>query len=199
MNTSSRNVLVAIVLVIVGALVMFLFFRWVVAQQDDKPANNQEQSSVQGANTEEKDGLTDNNAEYPVQTYFIVPQTGGEEACANTPRSAIYNTQSKDLTRAALEKLFAIKTQYYGNNKLYNALWESNLAIESITNKDNRVVIALNGTFKLEGTCDPAFAEVQITQTAGVAARQQYGQDDEAVEITVGGKPLYEALGLTRH
>lgn len=196
MNPRSRNILTVVILVLVAALLLFLFFRWVIAQQPRNTAEVNQPATSQNKQKNEQRQAGDDGADYPLQLFFIVPKVGGEEACDNTPRSIIQNTQSKDSIRVALEKLFAIKDQYYGENKLYNSLHQSDLTIKNITHQGDRTVIDLSGEINLTGTCDPAFAESQIQQTVQAAARQQFDDNDYTVEINFGGKSLHEALGL---
>lgn len=67
---------------------------------------------------------------------------------------------------AALEQLFAVHSQYYGESGLYNALYQSSLHVDSAAVQQGRATIYLSGTFQLGGVCDdPRFA-AQIEETA---------------------------------
>ena len=67
--------------------------------------------------------------------------------------------------RAALTQLFAIKTAYYGNSGLYDALYENTISIDSVTMDGNTAVVRLSGAFNARGVCDDPRIEQQLTQT----------------------------------
>src|SRR6185312_15529488 len=66
---------------------------------------------------------------------------------------------------AALSKLFAIHTETYGQTGLYNALYQSNLAVDSVTLDGTRAVVHISGTIQLGGECDTPRALAQINAT----------------------------------
>ena len=66
---------------------------------------------------------------------------------------------------AALGKLFAIHTQMYGESGLYNALYQSNLSVDSVTLDGTRAVVRISGTFQLGGECDTPRVLAQINAT----------------------------------
>ena len=67
--------------------------------------------------------------------------------------------------RAALEKLFSIKDQFYGQSGLYNALYQSNLQVDSAVVENGTATVRLSGTFSLGGVCDDPRFSAQITET----------------------------------
>jgi LysM repeat protein len=67
---------------------------------------------------------------------------------------------------AALNLLLSQKSQYYGESGLYNALYQSNLRIASITRSGSAWTINLAGTLRLGGVCDNPRVEAQLEQTA---------------------------------
>ncbi|MBK8904101.1 MAG: GerMN domain-containing protein [Anaerolineaceae bacterium] len=89
---------------------------------------------------------------------------------------------------AALENMFAIDEQYYGQSGLYNALYQSNLSVQGIDINNRHATIALTGDLQAGGTCDVPRIEAQLTETA-----LQYSTID-TVSITVNGQPLNELL-----
>lgn len=91
--------------------------------------------------------------------------------------------------QAALEQLFAIKEQFLGESGLYNALWQSNLSVESVSIDDNgTATVRLTGSFLLGGTCDSPRFKAQIEQTVLRAAGVQ------AANILINGRPINEVL-----
>ncbi len=56
--------------------------------------------------------------------------------------------------KAALESLPSIKDLYYRQPGLYNALYQSDLQIKSVTIKGGKATIQLTGSLKLGGECD---------------------------------------------
>src|SRR5690606_13105451 len=95
---------------------------------------------------------------------------------------------TRAVLRATLEKLLSVKTQYYGQSGLYNALYQSNLTIEDVR-IDNRVAtIRLKGQIVSGGVCDTPRIQAQLEQAA-----LQFSTVD-AVKIYVNGSLLQNAL-----
>jgi LysM repeat protein len=67
---------------------------------------------------------------------------------------------------AALNLLLSQKSQYYGESGLYNALYQSDLRIASITRNGSAWTINLTGTLRLGGACDSPRMKAQLEQTA---------------------------------
>ena len=67
---------------------------------------------------------------------------------------------------AALNLLLAQKSQYYGESGLYNALYQSNLRIASISRNGTAWTIRLTGSLLLGGVCDGPRVKAQLEQTA---------------------------------
>jgi hypothetical protein len=93
--------------------------------------------------------------------------------------------------KAALEALLSVKDQYYGQSGLYNALYQSDLQVESI-NLDNsgKAVVYLTGSLKMGGECDTPRVQAQLEQTV-----LQFPTVTE-VAIFINGKPLSDVLSL---
>lgn len=73
---------------------------------------------------------------------------------------------TQGVLRAALEKLFSARQQFYGESGYYNALYQSDLAIESVRIEQGNAIIHLTGTITLGGVCDAPRVQAQIEQTA---------------------------------
>lgn len=89
---------------------------------------------------------------------------------------------------AALNLLLSQKSQYYGQSGLYNALYQSNLSIASISRVGAAWTIRLTGTLKLGGVCDDPRVKAQLEQTA-----LQFSTV-KSVQYFVNGKPLDAVL-----
>ncbi|MEZ4569714.1 MAG: GerMN domain-containing protein [Thermomicrobiales bacterium] len=88
-----------------------------------------------------------------------------------------------------LTELFGIDEQYYGQSGLYNALYQSNLSVSSVTMNDGEAVVELSGSSQIGGTCDEPRFEEQIRQTV-------LGIDGvDSATITLNGTPLDEVYG----
>lgn len=91
---------------------------------------------------------------------------------------------------AAFNALLSIKDQYYGESGLYNALYQSDLVVESAAIEGGVATVELSGTLMLGGVCDNPRVEAQLIETA-----MQFSGVTEAA-ITINGTPLEEALSL---
>lgn len=90
--------------------------------------------------------------------------------------------------RAALERLLAIDSEFYGQSGLYNALYQSDLQVQGIDIVNREAIIHLTGDLTLGGVCDNPRVDAQLTQTA-----LQFSTID-AVTIRINGTPLAELL-----
>jgi len=96
--------------------------------------------------------------------------------------------QTQGILRAALEKLFSAKQQFYGESGYYNALYQSGLQVTGITIEQGKAIIHLTGTVMLGGTCDAPRVEAQIEQTA-----LQFSTVND-VAVFIDDTPLEEVL-----
>jgi hypothetical protein len=96
----------------------------------------------------------------------------------------------QDVLRAAIEALLSIKDQYYGESGLYNALYQSDLQVESLTLESGTAVINLTGTVALGGECDDPRFVGQLEKTA-----MQFSTVSQ-VEIMINGQPLSDYISL---
>jgi hypothetical protein len=97
---------------------------------------------------------------------------------------------TQGVLRAALERLLAHKSQFYGESGLYNALYQSNLRIDGLNIKDGEAIIQLSGQVMLGGECDTPRAIAQLEETALQFSTVR------RVSITLNGRPIREALSL---
>jgi hypothetical protein len=116
-------------------------------------------------------------------------QSGEEVGCGDSviPVEVEIEPTIAPLT-AALEELLAIDTRLYGRSGLYNALYQSDLALDSVSIVDSEAVIRLSGTLTLGGVCDGPRVEAQLKETA-----LQYSTVGQ-VSVFINGRPLDDFL-----
>ncbi len=102
----------------------------------------------------------------------------------------VETTPTKEVLRASLNQLLALKDQYYGESGLYNALYQSDLQVDRITLENGKAEIYLTGTLMLGGVCDNPRVKAQLEATALQFSTVQ------VVSIFIDDKPLDEALSL---
>jgi hypothetical protein len=89
---------------------------------------------------------------------------------------------------AALNELLAQKSEFYGESGLYNALWQSNLRVQTAEIRDGTATVALVGQVRLGGTCDSPRFQAQIEETIRAASGA------ETVNVFLNGTPMADAL-----
>jgi len=100
-------------------------------------------------------------------------------------------TPTLGVLRAALNELFKLEgQQYYGQSGLYNALYQSDLAIENVAVVGSEARIFLTGTLTLGGECDTPRVEEQLKALA-----LQFSTV-ERVSIYINGETLEDVLSL---
>jgi hypothetical protein len=99
-------------------------------------------------------------------------------------------TPTQGVLKAALEKLLSIKDQYYGQSGLYDALYQSDLQVESVTIEAGKTTVNLTGSLILGGECDDPRVQAQLEKTV-----LQFPSVTSA-DIFINGKTLAEALSL---
>jgi len=115
------------------------------------------------------------------------PKVGcGDSAVAVT----VLVKPTKSVLRASLDALLANKQQNYGESGLYNALYQSNLQVQSLSLSGGKATVYLTGTLLLGGECDNPRVQAQLEQTV-----MQFSTVKQAA-IYINGKTLAEALSL---
>lgn len=93
----------------------------------------------------------------------------------------------------ALEELFAIQAQYYGESGLYNALYQSSLTVKSVKMEgqweDLSLQVELEGTVLSGGVCDDPRILGQIRKTV-----EENVAPHTEIAIRVNGEPLDSLL-----
>ena len=91
--------------------------------------------------------------------------------------------------RASLEKLLALNEEDYGQSGLYNALYQSDLAVEGIDIVNGEAIIRLTGELRMGGVCDEPRVQAQLEETA-----LQFSTVDR-VSIFINGEALETYMG----
>ena len=118
-------------------------------------------------------------------------QTGAPVGCGDSAVPAqVKITPTAGTLKAALNALLSIKDQFYGQSGLYNALYQSNLQLESASIDNGIASVYLSGTLTMGGECDTPRVQAQLEQTI-----LQFPSVTKAT-IFVNGKPLQEILSL---
>jgi hypothetical protein len=97
---------------------------------------------------------------------------------------------TQGVMKAALQALLLLKTQYYGESGLYNALYQADLQVEKITITDGKASVYLTGEMIMGGECDIPRVQAQLEQTV-----LQFPTVSEA-DIFINGQSLADVLSL---
>ncbi len=89
----------------------------------------------------------------------------------------------------ALNKLLSMDEQFDGQSGLYNALYQSDLSVESITLDNGHATVNLTGSLQVGGVCDEPRVDQQIRQTV-----LQFDGVDSAT-ILLNGQKLFNDQG----
>jgi len=93
--------------------------------------------------------------------------------------------------KAALQALLSTKDQFYGQSGLYNALYQSDLQLESASiDASGKASVNLTGSLKMGGECDTPRVQAQLEHTV-----RQFPNVTE-VNIFINGKPIADVLSL---
>jgi len=92
--------------------------------------------------------------------------------------------------RSALEQLLAMHNPYYGQSGLYNALFRSDLSVQSVTIQNGVAQINLGGAMTLGGVCDNPRVQQQLEAVALQFSTVQQ------VHIFINGRSLQDVLSL---
>jgi hypothetical protein len=136
---------------------------------------------------------TDTPSALNVQVFLIALEDNGQSGklvgCGDSAVPVQVTTApTQGVLRVALEALLSIKEQYYGEAGLYNALYQSDLRVDSVTIENGLATIHLSGTLLLGGVCDSPRVQAQIEETA-----LQFSTVSD-VAVFVNDVPLEEVL-----
>ncbi len=131
-----------------------------------------------------------------VLIYLIAPEDNGKSgALIGCGDSAVPVPVPIEPTlgvlRAAYTELFKLYgKQFYGQSGLMNALYSSNLSIDSLAVENSTARVSLKGSLALDGVCDIPRVEAQLRLTA-----LQFSTVKDVI-ISLNGVPLKDALSL---
>jgi len=134
------------------------------------------------------------NASETVKIYLIAIEgndTQSEKIGCNDQVIAVDRKipSTKTPLTQALQELFSLHDQYYGQSGLYNALYQSHLSISSVSiDTQGKATIRLRGQLQSGGVCDDPRIKAQITKTALQFSTVRI------VEIFINGENLDELL-----
>jgi hypothetical protein len=140
-------------------------------------------------------GLTGGTSTQFVQIFLIAIDDNGQGGLPVGCGDSIIPVQveiptTQGVLKAALESLLSVKTQFYGESGLYNALYQSDLQVESVSIVDGIATVNLTGRLLMGGECDNPRIQAQLEQTV-----LQFSTVTKA-EIFINGKTLADALSL---
>ena len=128
----------------------------------------------------------------PATLFFVAIEDGGQSGtpigCGDSLVGTTVLIEKSATTEAAitnaLQKLFAMHDQYYGESGLYNALYTSDLEVASVSISGDAATVALTGQLLIGGECDEPRIEGQleavVLQFPGI----------NSVTFTLNGDPL---------
>lgn len=183
-------------ILIVGILAVFFFLYWPEIQK--KPAPQDEVSITPSQATTSpvfpaSGASSQSSTKMSIKIALIALEGKGGIGCGDAVQFITAEANippTKEVLRAALNDLFSLKLQRYGQSGLYNALYQSDLRVDSITTKGAEATVYLTGALKLGGVCDNPRVKAQIEQTA-----LQFPTIHK-VAIFINSKPIDEALSL---
>ena len=166
MNTSKILwAAVAIVAVLLGAFL--IAGRRAEAPAD--PVGNGQNQATSGAPVGQNSGSA---SKQTIGVYFIDVEgktaPGAKIGCGDVPARVIYEIEpTAGVLRAALEKLIGTKDRqvFMGEFEYYNALYQSDLALNSASIVNGVAEVRLSGTLQSGGTCDDPRIIAQLRET----------------------------------
>jgi hypothetical protein len=140
-------------------------------------------------------GPTDPPAATTIQIFLIAVNDNGQGGKPVGCGDSVIPVQvdvpaTQGVLKAALETMLSVKAQYYGESGLYNALYQSNLQVDSISIAAGKASVYLTGTLTMGGECDGPRVQAQLEGTV-----LQFPTVTEA-DIFINGKPLKDVLSL---
>ncbi len=94
------------------------------------------------------------------------PAVGCGDSAVAVNRDVALPSDIEGIITTALGQLFSIHDQTYGEFGLYNALYQAQLAVDSVVlDEAGHATVNLSGTFSLSGVCEDARFRAQIEET----------------------------------
>jgi hypothetical protein len=127
-----------------------------------------------------------------VRIFLITPQANGKATGCGDAAVAVdvKSTFDENPVADALQTLFAIKRKRYGKSGLYNALYQSDLKVESVEINNKTANVKLGGALKLGGECDNPRVRSQLEKTILMASKA------DIATVWINNKTLEDVLSL---
>jgi hypothetical protein len=104
-----------------------------------------------------------------VPVYLVSLEDGGAVGCGDSlvpvQREIVVTKDIEARVQYTLQSLLRIDDQWYGESGLYNALYLSDLTVESVEVQNGTATVNLMGVLASGGTCDDPRISAQIRQT----------------------------------
>lgn len=194
---SYRNTIIVLTVVLIGLLAMGVMY---VKGKQTATYTNPSPTASAPVSQSPSPSISPSAAQNPspsqgqavinqVKIGLISLDNGGSVGCGDSVVLVERTVASTNAPlKAAVQDLLAQKSQYYGQSGLYNALYQSNLSVQTVSLQNGIATIKLTGTLQLGGVCDSPRVQAQLEQTA-----LQFSSVTRA-DVFINGKPLKDAL-----
>jgi hypothetical protein len=137
--------------------------------------------------------ITPNKGDIRLKIYMIAVNDNGAAGPAvgcgdSTVPVTVQVPYTQAVLRTAIENLLAVKGKDYGQSGLYNALYQSNLTLDSLALQNGEATIRLKGQLASGGVCDDPRIIAQIERTA-----LQFSTVNK-VSVYVNGTDIHQLL-----
>ena len=203
-----KNILIIILAIIVLGLggLSFLVYQYTRETEATLPSSASTPKSTatkpttdstpsQDSSTPTSDTTTDstNKDKMMVKIFLIEMNDNGKSGtlvgCGDSAIAVLREVpQTQAVLKVAIEQLLSLKDKDYGQSGYYNALYQSNLTLDSAEISNSKATIKLSGTVSASGTCDNPRLIAQLEETA-----KQFSAVKE-VEILVNNKNIQSVL-----
>lgn len=188
------GIITVVLAVVIGLTVYKNFVGKTPLSQTQKPTSkvptpSSTQPSLLGQQTQRPTAAVDN-----VKVFFIALSDNGSKGkrigCGDSVVSVNKKiTPTTDPLKAALETLLANKEQFNPQTGLYNAFYQSDLKLQSVSvSKGGLATVHLIGSQALSGVCDDPRIIAQLTETA-----KQFSSVTN-VQFFINGYPIEQLL-----
>lgn len=192
-----RSVIISVLLFFAIVVAGFLLTRNTTAPQTNTsrvPSGTQSVSTVQASPTSILTLTPVATGEAQQVKIYLVAledngQTGTKIGCGDSLVAVTREiAPTKSVLQAALRELLSLKDRNYGQSGLYNALYQSNLKVDSAEITNGVATVRLTGQVQLGGVCDNPRFDQQLRQTV-----LQFPTIKSA-KIFINGKPLEDIV-----
>lgn len=196
----NKNILIIILAVVVLGVAGLGYWTYKVIHENNNPnqtttTNKNTNTGVNNnSNTTNSTANSNSNGKMTLKIFMINPGDNGKEGvlvgCGDSAVAVQREVpQTQTVLKAAIEQLLSVKDKDYGMSGYYNALYQSNLTLNSATiDSSGKATIKLSGNLLTSGACDNPRVIAQITETA-----KQF-PSVKSVEVLVNGQDIHSLL-----